>query len=68
MIYTNTSFGQKFINYLDSVNFNFLPIYVKKNIQNHNIKIKKCINNILFNELGVNVYNLIVLSLLKKKM
>jgi len=51
VLFTNTSFGQKFINYMGPVIFNALPIDVKKNIFNDQINIKKCINNILSSEL-----------------
>lgn len=51
VLFTNTSFGQKFINYLGPVIFNALPIDVKKSIFNDKIIIKKCIHNFLFSEL-----------------
>jgi len=49
VMYTNTSFGQKFINYLRPVN---LPIDVKKNILNENINIKKRLNYVLLSEIN----------------
>jgi len=49
--WSKLSFGQKFINYLGPVNFNSLPIDIKKNILNDNINIKKCLNFVSFTEI-----------------
>jgi hypothetical protein len=51
IIYTKTSYGQKYINYLCPVNFSSLPIDSKRNIFLNNINIKKFISNVLFNKI-----------------
>ena len=48
---TNTSFGQKFINYLGPVHFNSLPNQVKSDVINKN-NFKVCLSTVLFKELN----------------
>jgi len=51
VLFTNTSFGQQFINYLGLVIFNSLSIDIKKNIFNDAINIKKCVDDVIFSQL-----------------
>jgi len=56
---TNTSFGQKFVNYLGPIQFNSLPNHVKSYVNNTN-EFKGCLRIFLSKELNLYTHNYVL--------